>query len=72
MLNPHLLGEVESEWWQQTPFEAINLSQWIAGNPADVLAVNFAQPPELFGKFPKHEVFIASASGPDKWARSRN
>jgi len=47
-------------------YEAINLSQWIAGNPADVLAVNFAQPPELFGKFPKHEVFLASSSGPDK------
>jgi oxalate decarboxylase len=31
-----------------------------------VLAVNFAQPPELFGKFPKHEVFLASSSGPDK------
>jgi oxalate decarboxylase len=47
-------------------YEAINLSQWIARNPADVLAVNFAQSPELFGKFPKHEVFLASSSGPDK------
>ena len=47
-------------------YEAIDLSQWIAGNPADVLAVNFAQPQELFGRFPKHEVFLAGASGPDK------
>jgi oxalate decarboxylase len=33
--------------------------EWIAGNPADVLASNFGQPPELFGKFPHHDVFIA-------------
>jgi oxalate decarboxylase len=47
-------------------YEAIDLSQWIAGNPADVLATNFGQPPELFGKFPKHDVFLAAGSGLDK------
>jgi oxalate decarboxylase len=47
-------------------YQAIDLSQWIAGNPADVLATNFAQPPELFGKFPNHDVFVAGGGGPDK------
>lgn len=47
-------------------FETINLSQWIAGNPADVLATNFGQPAELFAKFPKKDVFITGKEGPDK------
>lgn len=45
-------------------YEAIDLSQWIAGNPVDVLATNFSQPAGLFGKFPKKDVFIADKSGP--------
>ncbi len=40
-------------------YETINLSQWIAGNPADVLATNFSKPAALFEKFPHEEVFIA-------------
>jgi oxalate decarboxylase len=47
-------------------YATIDLSQWIAGNPADVLATNFGQPPELFGKFPNHDVFIADRDGPGK------
>ena len=47
-------------------YESIDLSQWIAGNPADVLATNFGQPPDLFAKFPNHDVFIAGRSGPGK------
>lgn len=47
-------------------YETIDLSQWIAANPADVLATNFSQPPELFGKFPHHDVFIAGKDGPGK------
>jgi oxalate decarboxylase len=47
-------------------YESIDLSQWIAGNPADVLATNFGQPPELFGKFPPRDVFVADRSGPGK------
>ena len=39
-------------------YEAIDLSQWIAGNPVDVLATNFSQPAALFEKFPKRDVFI--------------
>jgi len=44
-------------------FESIDLSQWIAGNPADVLATNFSESPELFKKFPRHDVLIAPADG---------
>lgn len=47
-------------------YQTIDLSQWIAGNPLDVLATNFSQPPALFEKFPKGDVFIASAKGPGK------
>ena len=47
-------------------YATIDLSQWIAGNPADVLATNFAQPAELFGSFPKRDVFIAPPSGARK------
>jgi oxalate decarboxylase len=39
-------------------YETIDLSQWIAGNPVDVLATNFGQPAALFEKFPRHDVFI--------------
>jgi oxalate decarboxylase len=49
-------------------YEGIDLSQWIAGNPADVLATNFGQPAELFAKFPHRDVFIAAKGGPGKAA----
>jgi oxalate decarboxylase len=44
-------------------YESIDLSQWFAGNPADVLATNFGQPAELFQKFPKQDVFLAGKDG---------
>jgi oxalate decarboxylase len=47
-------------------YQTIDLSQWIAGNPADVLATNFSQRPELFEKFPHGDVFVAAKDGPDK------
>jgi oxalate decarboxylase len=40
-------------------YKAIDLSQWIAGNPAEILATNFGKPAALFEKFPKGDVFIA-------------
>lgn len=40
-------------------YEAIDLSQWIAGNPVEVLATNFGQPASLFEQFPRERVFIA-------------
>jgi oxalate decarboxylase len=44
-------------------YETIDLSQWIAANSKDVLATNFGQPAELFGKFPDRDVFIAAKDG---------
>jgi oxalate decarboxylase len=44
-------------------YETIDLSQWIAANPKDVLATNFGKPGELFGKFPDRDVFIAAKDG---------
>lgn len=44
-------------------YEAIDLSQWIAGNPSDVLAKNFSKPATLFEKFPHKDVFIADKDG---------
>jgi oxalate decarboxylase len=44
-------------------YETIDLSQWLAANPKDVLATNFGQPAEVFGKFPDRDVFIAGKDG---------
>jgi oxalate decarboxylase len=44
-------------------YQTIDLSQWIAGNPADVLATNFGQDAKLFEKFPHHDVFVADRTG---------
>ena len=45
-------------------YETIDLSQWIAGNPADVLVTNFGKPAALFEKFPRNDVSITSKGGP--------
>jgi oxalate decarboxylase len=47
-------------------YESIDLTQWIAGNPADVLATNFGQSAELVEKFPHRDGFVAPKSGPGK------
>jgi oxalate decarboxylase len=47
-------------------YQTIDLSQWLAGNPPDVLATNFGKPAALFEKFPKKDVFIADKDGPEK------
>lgn len=39
-------------------YEDIDLTEWIAGNPPDVLATNFGKPASLFKEFPKMDVFI--------------
>jgi len=39
-------------------YQTIDLSQWIAGNPTDVLATNFGQDASLFEKFPRKDVFL--------------
>ena len=47
-------------------YETIDLSQWIAANPADVLATNFGQQAELIEKFPHQDVFVTGRNGPGK------
>ncbi len=44
-------------------YQDIDLTDWIAGNPADVLATNFGKPAPLFDRFPRKDVFIADADG---------
>jgi len=44
-------------------YEDIDLTEWIAGNPIDVLATNFGQPASVLQKFPKKDVFIADKDG---------
>ncbi len=44
-------------------YQTIDLSQWIGGNPRDVLATNFGKPESLFEKFPRKDVFIADKQG---------
>jgi oxalate decarboxylase len=44
-------------------YEEIDLSEWIAGNPPDVLATNFGKPASLFQKFPKKDVFLTNTNG---------
>ena len=39
-------------------YEDIDLTEWMAGNPMDVLVTNFSQPASVFEKFPKKDVFI--------------
>ncbi|HEV3144481.1 MAG TPA: cupin domain-containing protein [Gemmataceae bacterium] len=39
-------------------YEDIDLTEWMAANPTDVLATNFGRPAALFEKFPHKDVFI--------------
>ena len=43
-------------------YAAIDLSQWMAGNPAYLLADHFGKPGEFFDNLPKQDVFIAPGS----------
>jgi oxalate decarboxylase len=47
-------------------YSAVDLSQWVAGNPRDVLATNFGKPAALFDKFPKQRVFISPNGPPEQ------
>jgi oxalate decarboxylase len=44
-------------------YEDIDLTEWIAANPVDVLATNFGKPAALFEKFPHKDVFITPRTG---------
>jgi oxalate decarboxylase len=39
-------------------YEEIELAQWMAGNPVDVLATNFNKPAATFRNFPSRDAFI--------------
>ena len=39
-------------------YETVDLSQWLAGQPTDVLAVSFGMPARTFDAFPTRDVFI--------------
>jgi oxalate decarboxylase len=39
-------------------YQTIDLSQWIAGNPVDILATNFSVDSSVFEKFPRRDVFM--------------
>ena len=47
-------------------YEDIDLTEWMAGNPLDVLATNFSKPAAFFEKFPKKDIFITDKDGPGK------
>jgi oxalate decarboxylase len=53
-------------------YETIDLSQWMAGNPPDVLATNFDKPGSLFEKFPRRDVFISDKEGPGRAGTQRD
>jgi oxalate decarboxylase len=44
-------------------YEDIDLTEWMAGNPLDVLATNFNKPAALFEKFPHRDAFITDKDG---------
>jgi oxalate decarboxylase len=45
-------------------YQAIDLSQWIAGNPTYLLSAHFGRPEALFEKFPRGRVFISPTGSP--------
>lgn len=47
-------------------YEAIDLSAWLAGNPAYLLQNNFGISASDAGQFPRNRVFIAPKSGPSR------
>jgi oxalate decarboxylase len=49
-------------------YQAIDLSRWIDGNPAYLLADHFRKPAAIFEEFPKSHVFIAPPDGQGKRA----
>jgi oxalate decarboxylase len=44
-------------------YEDIDLTEWLAANPPDVLATNFGRPPSLFQKFPRRDSFVTGGNG---------
>ena len=44
-------------------YQAVDLSQWLAGVPAYLLADHFGKPAAFFEQFPQHRVFIGPPAG---------
>jgi oxalate decarboxylase len=44
-------------------YQAIELSQWLASNPAYLLADHFGKPQAVFEPFPKGRAFISPSDG---------
>lgn len=44
-------------------YQAIDLSEWIAGNPDYLLEAHFGQTAEVVGAFPRGDLFITSDRG---------
>ena len=44
-------------------YEEIDLSEWMAANPPDVLATNFGRPASVFENFPHKDIFISDKEG---------
>jgi|SRR6218665_303808 len=42
-------------------YQSIDLSEWLAGNPKDVLKGNFSAPQKVVDKFPEEKIFIRKA-----------
>jgi oxalate decarboxylase len=47
-------------------YEAIDLSQWIAGNPVDVLVTNLAQKPDMIKALPNQDLFLVGSVSPNE------
>ena len=44
-------------------FQKIDLAEWIAGQPADVLQTNLGLPADQVAKLPREDIFITDGSG---------
>jgi oxalate decarboxylase len=45
-------------------YEEIDLTEWMAANPIDVLATNFGRPEATFRNFPRRDIFITEGAAP--------
>jgi oxalate decarboxylase len=52
-------------------YEEIDLAEWIAGNPPDVLATNFGKPAALFEQFPRKDAVIPDAGAEKQGGKLR-
>jgi hypothetical protein len=58
------LGRADPDRIEPAIYESIDLTQWIAGYPADVLATNSARR-RAHAKFSHRDVFVTGKGGPE-------